>query len=386
MKSTLHNLSAVFLTLALAGLCSTEALAAKPIKNSQPAGTITEPVGTITDTLSNKEALDLAKYYIADFQAVDPNITLNDLKQYILSLNTISGDTIDTAMQAYLMSLQPAPAPVNQAPQISGSPATSVTEGGTYLFAPSASDADGDSLSFGISNKPAWASFNPQDGRLSGTPDYDSAGVYDNIVISVSDGGESARLEAFSITVLNTNRAPVIAGTPTTSIEAGSPYTFTPTASDPDGDKLSFSATNLPGWASFDSTSGTLSGTPDNGDAASYSDITIQVSDGSATATLTPFNLQVAAVPTVFSTTLSWIAPSTRTDGASLSMSEIDGYRIYMGDNADALAPVMDINDGSIMNLTLDNLAAGGHYFAVTAYDLDGNESEPSNIIYRNGG
>ena len=377
MKSRFHNLLSILLPLALAGLYSTETLAARHVK-------IDEPAGTISTTLSNKEAQDLAKYYLADFLAVDPEITLNDLKRYILALNTTSTDQIDAMMQAYLLSLMSAPEPVNQPPQIEGSPMASVAEGSAYFFAPSASDADGDSLSFSITNKPAWANFNPQNGTLSGTPGYDNAGVYDAITISVSDGSETNSLVPFSVTVLNTNRAPVISGAPTTAIEAGSAYEFTPTAYDPDGDKLSFSATNLPGWASFDNASGTLSGIPDNADAASYADITILVSDGLTTATLAPFSLQVVAAAALeFSTTLSWVAPSTRTDGAVLNMNEIDGYRIYMGDNEGTLTPVMDINDSSVMSFTLNNLTAGGHYFAVTAYDLDGNESGRSNIIYR---
>ncbi len=39
-----------------------------------------------------------------------------------------------------------------------------------YTFHPSASDADGNTLSFQISNRPTWASFNPTSGSLTGTP------------------------------------------------------------------------------------------------------------------------------------------------------------------------------------------------------------------------
>ena len=41
-------------------------------------------------------------------------------------------------------------------------------------------------------------------------------------------------------------------GTPVTILAAGSAYSFKPTAADPDGDPLTFSASNVPGWASFD--------------------------------------------------------------------------------------------------------------------------------------
>lgn len=89
----------------------------------------------------------------------------------------------------------------NHAPTISGTPARSATVGKSYSFAPMAKDADGNTLHFSISNKPAWASFSLTTGRLSGTPNNTQAGAYSNIVISVSDGRARASLPQFSITV-----------------------------------------------------------------------------------------------------------------------------------------------------------------------------------------
>src|SRR5262245_22884065 len=58
----------------------------------------------------------------------------------------------------------------NSAPRITGAPSTSVLQGTAYSFAPSATDADGNSLTFSIANAPAWATFNSSTGQLSGTP------------------------------------------------------------------------------------------------------------------------------------------------------------------------------------------------------------------------
>ena len=58
--------------------------------------------------------------------------------------------------------------PSNAAPQISGTPATSVIAGSTYVFTPTASDADGDALTFAISNMPDWATFDTSTGQLTG--------------------------------------------------------------------------------------------------------------------------------------------------------------------------------------------------------------------------
>lgn len=87
----------------------------------------------------------------------------------------------------------------NSPPSIQGQPATSARLQQMYDFTPSASDPDGDSLRFEIQARPSWATFNPNTGRLYGTPT--SAGTFSDITISVTDGTARAALPAFSITV-----------------------------------------------------------------------------------------------------------------------------------------------------------------------------------------
>ena len=96
-------------------------------------------------------------------------------------------------------------AAVNDAPEISGTPDISVRQGDSYIFMPDATDIEGDQLSFSITNKPTWASFDSDTGNLSGTPTNDHVGTTQNIVISVSDGQETVELPAFSLSVINTN-------------------------------------------------------------------------------------------------------------------------------------------------------------------------------------
>lgn len=92
----------------------------------------------------------------------------------------------------------------NNAPTISGTPATSVVVGSTYRFAPRANDPDGDVLTFQIENKPGWASFDRATGVLAGRPGNSDVGTYSNIVIRVTDGEATAQLQPFSITVEGT--------------------------------------------------------------------------------------------------------------------------------------------------------------------------------------
>jgi hypothetical protein len=186
----------------------------------------------------------------------------------------------------------------NQPPTIGGSPSVSVVENSAYSFTPTANDPDGDNLTFLITGKPSWASFNVSNGRLSGTPSAGQDGVYSNIRISVSDGEDTATLSAFSITVeALPNRAPTIGGNPANEVSVNAAYSFTPSASDPDGDDLTFSISGKPSWVNFDTGNGRLSGTPAEGDESVYGSIRITVSDGTDSASLPAFSITVLGLP-----------------------------------------------------------------------------------------
>jgi hypothetical protein len=276
--------------------------------------------------------------------------------------------------------------PVNHAPVISGTPTSSVMATTSYSFQPVASDVDGNALTFSISGKPAWATFSMTSGSLGGVPGSGDVGSYSNIVIQVNDGTDTASLAAFSINVtalppppLPANTAPQISGKPAGSVAAGSNYLFQPSASDADGNVLTFSISGKPAWASFDTATGALSGTPFNADAGSYPNIVISVSDGVAVASLPAFSIQVTA--TTGSFILQWTAPSSRADGSPLSLADIGGYRIYYGTSAGNLSQMIDVTDGSETSTTVSNLSTGTWYVAMTTYDVSGLESSSSGAI-----
>jgi hypothetical protein len=267
--------------------------------------------------------------------------------------------------------------PVNTAPQISGAPAGSVNVGADYSFTPSASDADGDVLTFSVSNEPSWTSFDSATGRLSGIPTLGDVGTHASIAISVSDGTDSASLAAFSITVnsVATNAAPQISGTPAAAINEGQAYAFTPTASDADGDSLTFAISNQPSWASFDAATGRLSGTPGAGDVGVYSNIVISVSDGEASASLPAFSITVNAIG-LGSVTLNWTAPTQNEDGTQLT--DLAGYKLYWGTTPGNYTESATIDNPSVTTYMVDNLTPGTYEFVATAYNVSGVESQYS--------
>ncbi len=130
---------------------------------------------------------------------------------------------------------------------------------------------------------------------ISGTPPANLLGtVYPNITLSVTDGTYTTSLAPFSITI--TDPSVVISGTPATTVSAGSNYSFTPTASGGDA-ALIFSVTGLPSWASFSTSTGTISGVPPlSVGGTSFPNIVISVTDGTNTASLPAFTISVIQV------------------------------------------------------------------------------------------
>jgi trimeric autotransporter adhesin len=164
------------------------------------------------------------------------------------------------------------PPPTGSPPSIGGTPPASVVEGELYGFVPTASDPDGDALHFSISGKPAWATFSAS----IGPAERHSAGgfgrTYSQVQISVSDGSSTASLPAVR------HHRDAEAEQPARDLghpghdrrTRGEAYSFRPSASDPEGQALQFAVEGLPAWASFDTASGTLRGTPTWSHAGTY--------------------------------------------------------------------------------------------------------------------
>lgn len=298
-----------------------------------------------------------------------PNTYSNIVIRVSDGVNTVS-------LPAFTITVVSQGTSTNTAPTISGTPSTTATVGTAYSFQPSASDANGDPLAFMITNKPSWATFSTVTGRLSGTPS--TTGTYSNIVISVSDGKAVRSLPAFSITVgASTNRAPTISGTPARSVNVGSTYSFRPTASDPDGNTLTYSIANRPSWATFNTSTGLLSGTPSASYVGTYSNIVISVSDGRVSTSLAAFSISVVDVSNG-GATLSWTPPTANTDGTALT--NLAGYRIAYGTSSTALTSTIQVANPGLSSYTVSNLAPGTYYFAVRAYTSSGTESTNSNV------
>jgi hypothetical protein len=239
-------------------------------------------------------------------------------------------------------------------------------------------------LTFTVISLPGWASFDSSNGTVSGTPSEDDVGAHEGIRISVSDGRVSASLAGFTITVRSAapdvpaNRSPTISGTAAAQATAGTAYSFQPAAADADGDALTFSVRNLPDWAQFNAGTGRISGTPGAGDVGTYENIGISVSDGIVTVSLPAFTIEVIAQATG-QATLSWTPPTENSDGTALT--DLAGYKVHYGISANKLDRTETINGTSVTTATIDQLTRGTWHFAMTSFNKNGVESEPSETV-----
>ena len=116
----------------------------------------------------------------------------------------------------------------------------SVTVGQTFTLTPNVTGGSGKTLTFTVANAAPWMTFNAGTGVLTGTPSAADVGTYANIVISVSDGQESASAAPFTIQVV---AAAAASGTADVS--------WTPPTTNTDGSTL----TNLAGYNIYYGTS-----------------------------------------------------------------------------------------------------------------------------------
>jgi hypothetical protein len=166
-----------------------------------------------------------------------------------------------------------------------------------------------------------------------------------------------------------------LSGTPPGTVVAGNAYVFQPTVQTTGG-TATLSATGLPSWAIINSSTGEISGTPTGGDVGTTSNIAIVAVDGSATASLPAFTIDVTA-PAAGSASLSWTAPTQNTDGTPVT--DLAGYHIYFGTSVGALNSLIDVPGAATTEYEISNLSSGTYYFIVVAYNSLGFESPASN-------
>ncbi len=174
-------------------------------------------------------------------------------------------------------------------------PQATVPAGGTVAISVAAEDPDGDPVT--VAADPLAPGLSFDGGTLSYAAPPGTAGPLFVTVVARDPHGLAATRVA-RIDVTGVNRPPELSVPPGASVAEGGVLALAVTATDPDGDELGFTVAPepLPDHAVFVAATGTLSFTPDYGQAGTYT-FTFRVSDGQAASAPAACVVTVTDVP-----------------------------------------------------------------------------------------
>ncbi|MCK4641245.1 MAG: putative Ig domain-containing protein, partial [Candidatus Marinimicrobia bacterium] len=227
---------------------------------------------------------------------------------------------------------------------------------------------------------PDWLSINLNTGVLWGTPNNEDFGDY-AISVYVWDGHEGGT-DSVSFTIEVTNKEPQLISEADTIATEDSFYSYNIDYDD-EGEGTTYSWQIQPSWLSLNTSTGLLSGTPDNSDVGDTT-VSVEVDDGNGGIVYHTFNINVANIATVFEAQ----ADTTVKEDATLTI-DIDTDD---EDNPTVTYTLIDppenmeigLNDG-VITFTPDNAQVGTHTIQVSVEDNYGGIANTSfDIIVEN--
>lgn len=248
----------------------------------------------------------------------------------------------------------------NLPPIITPIASQTVAEGGTLSFTVSATDPEGRTVTIGAKRLQPWMSF--AGNVFTANPVVGNSGAYD-VTFGASDGSTKTTLTV-TITVTNTNQAPTVNAIGDKSVSEGATLSFIVTATDPNQDALTLSASPLKSWMTFDGM--TFTASPGYADNGSYT-LTFSASDGALSGetkmTLTVNDVNQAPI---FSTSSSQAVMEGATLSLPINVTDADNNPITI--TATGLKSWMTFA-GTTLTLSPRSGDAGVYLLTLTASD-----------------
>jgi hypothetical protein len=172
---------------------------------------------------------------------------------------------------------------LNRPPVLDSIDNKTVDEGVNLDFTVTATDPDGDTVTFSFTSNPemSGATLDENTGAFSWTPAAGSTGTYE-VTVTATDNGTPVESdqEIFTITVGNVNRPPELAAISDKNVNEGVNLNFIVSAVDPDNDTVTYGFTSDPGMpgATLNENTGAFSWTPGYDSAGTY-EVTVTATD-----------------------------------------------------------------------------------------------------------
>jgi len=257
------------------------------------------PAQTLTYSIVGNPSFGLLSGFNPSTGAViyTPNANYNGSDSFTFKANdgTVDSNTATVSINVVA---------TNDAPTSAPSSAT-IAEDTSLVASLSANDIDGNSLVYATTTNPTngTLTLNSANGQYTYTPNLNFNGS-DSFMFKVNDGTTDSNVSTVSITVTPVNDAPVLTlGTTTAvTIDELTNFSFTSSATDADGNTLSYSLSGAPAGASINSSTGVFTWTPTEAQGPGVYPFSVVVSDGSLTdsesITVTVNEVNVAPVTT----------------------------------------------------------------------------------------
>ncbi len=199
-----------------------------------------------------------------------PNANFNGADNFTFTVN-------DGEFESNISTVTITVTAINDTPIIESTPVTSVSEKALYEYALVVIDTDaGDTLTFSLEQAPQGMTLSDT-GILQWQPAASDIGVH-TVTINVTDSSASVVTQTFNLTVVNVNDGPVINPISDIEVTENTSTTIELSATDIDGDALTFSVSGLPAFGDFSGNTITLSPVINN--RGEYGPVIVSVSDG----------------------------------------------------------------------------------------------------------
>jgi hypothetical protein len=198
--------------------------------------------------------------------------------------------------------------PPNSPPSLNLPGPQTVRVGNTLTFGVSATDPDAsDTLSLTATDIPSGATFtpnpatgNPANGQLSFTPVQSQAGQIFTVTFTAKDSHGATASGAVAITVVSAdqNHPPILSVPGPQIIGVGQTLRFIVTATDPDGDSVTLSASSVPAGGSFNPATGDFAFTPTGDQVGQVFAVDFTATDSRNASTSAPVQITVVSSTT----------------------------------------------------------------------------------------
>ncbi|HSH96152.1 MAG TPA: putative Ig domain-containing protein, partial [Roseimicrobium sp.] len=200
----------------------------------------------------------------------------------------------------------------NNAPGWSSTPVVNAYFGSPYLYLGQATDPEGAAITYSLISGPAGMAIDPATGRVTWTPP--ATGTADasyGVALRAADTLQATTDQAFTLTVhvAPPNRPPLITAQPSVDAVVGKPYASRVSASDPDGDTLTYAVESAPVGFAIDASTGALSWTPEQ---AGTQAVRLRIEDGKGGVTRHSYTIRVQGVPSTNRPPVFVSTPPTR--------------------------------------------------------------------------